>query len=130
MFDRLRNLNPFRQSLEKTRESVFKRVTNLFTTEVIDDDLWDELEELLVRADLGVAITAEVVGRLRERVEREHLTQAPELTAALREELVGMLGGAESVPLVETASQPRVIEVVGVNGVGKTTSIPKLARFL
>ncbi len=130
MFQRLRNLNPFRQSLEKTRESVFKQVTNLFTTEVIDEELWDELEELLVRADLGVSITAEVVDGLRGRVEREHLTQAPELTAALREQLVDMLGGAEGVPLVEVSPGPRVIEVVGVNGVGKTTSIAKLARFL
>ncbi len=130
MFDRLRNLNPFRQSLEKTRESVFKRVTNLFTTEVIDDDLWEELEELLVRADLGVSITAEVVQRLRTRVERERLTAAPQLTAALRDELIAMLGGAEGVPLIEPATSPRVIEVVGVNGVGKTTSIAKLARFL
>ena len=130
MFNRLRNLNPFRQSLEKTREGVFKQVTNLFTTETIDDDLWDELEELLVRADLGVSITAQVVDRLRERVERERLTQAPELTAALRAQLVDMLGGAEGVPLVEVSPGPRVIEVVGVNGVGKTTSIAKLARFL
>ena len=73
MFNRFRGLNPFRQSLEKTRQSVFTRVTNLFTTEVIDDDLWDELEELLIRADLGTTITAEVVQRLRERVERERL---------------------------------------------------------
>ncbi len=130
MFDRFRKLNPFRQGLEKTRESVFKQVTNLFTTEVIDEDLWDELEELLVRADLGVTITADVVQHLRLRVERERLTQAPQLTAALREELIGMLGGSESVPLVEVATRPRVIEVVGVNGVGKTTSIAKLARFL
>lgn len=130
MFQRLRNINPFRQSLEKTRQSVFTQVTNLFTTEVIDDDLWDELEELLVRADLGVTITAEVVGRLRERVEREHLTQAPQLTAALREQLVTMLGGAQSTPLVDVATPPRVIEVVGVNGVGKTTSIAKLAYYL
>jgi fused signal recognition particle receptor len=130
MFNRFRGLNPFRQSLEKTRQSVFTRVTNLFTTEVIDDALWDELEELLVRADLGTAITAEVVRRLRERVEREQLMQAPQLTAALRDELIAMLGGGESVPLADVASRPRVIEVVGVNGVGKTTSIAKLARFL
>jgi len=130
MFQRLRNINPFRQSLEKTRESVFKQVTNLFTTEIIDENLWDELEELLVRADIGVSITAEVVDGLRQRVERERLTQAPELTAALREQLVEMMGGVEGVPLVEVSPGPRVIEVVGVNGVGKTTSIAKLARFL
>jgi len=130
MFQRLRDINPFRQSLEKTRESVFKQVTNLFTTEIIDENLWDELEELLVRADLGVSITAEVVDRLRRHVESERLTQAPELTAALRAQLVEMMGGAEGVPLIEVSPGPRVIEVVGVNGVGKTTSIAKLARFL
>ena len=130
MFNRLRNLNPFRQSLEKTRQSVFKQVTNLFTTEVIDDDLWDELEELLVRADLGVSITNEVVQGLQLRVEREHIVDASKLTAILREQLVDMMGGSEGIGLVEVSPGPRVIEVVGVNGVGKTTSIAKLARFL
>jgi len=130
MFQRLRNINPFKQSLEKTRESVLKQVANLFTTEVIGDDLWEELEELLVRSDFGVTITNELVGKLQLRVERENLTQAPQLTAALREELVTMLGGAEGVGLVEIVGRPRVIEVVGVNGVGKTTSIAKLSYFL
>src|SRR5437870_12646395 len=110
MFDRLRGLSPFRQGLEKTRQSVFTRVTNLFTTEVIDDALWDELEELLVRADLGTAITAEGVQRLRERAEREQWTQAPQLTAALRAELIAMLAGGESVPLPEADARPRAIE--------------------
>lgn len=130
MFGRLRTINPFRQGLEKTRQGVFSQVANLFTTEVIDDDLWDELEELLVRADLGVAITSEVTRSLRERVERERIVEAPALTAALRETLIEMLGGADEVPLVESADRPRVIEVVGVNGVGKTTSIAKLANLL
>ncbi len=130
MFQRLRNINPFKQSLEKTRESVLKQVANLFTTEVIGDDLWEELEELLVRSDFGVTITNELVGKLQLRVERENLTQAPQLTAALREELVTMLGGAEGVGLVEIVGRPRVIEIVGVNGVGKTTSIAKLSYFL
>ncbi len=130
MFNRLRNLNPFRQSLEKTRQSVFKQVTNLFTTEVIDDDLWDELEALLVRADLGVSITNEVVQGLQVRVERERIVDASKLTAVLREQLIDMMGGSEGIGLVEVSPGPRVIEVVGVNGVGKTTSIAKLARFL
>src|SRR5437763_16489091 len=121
MLDRVRGMNPFGQGVETTRQSVATRGTDLFTTEVIGDALWDELEELLVRADLGTAITAEVVQHLRDRVEREQLTQAPQLTAALRDELIAMLGGNESVPLVDVAARPRVIEVVGVNGVGKTT---------
>ena len=85
MFNRLRRLNPFRESLEKTRESVFRQVTHLFTQTIIDESLWDELETLLIRADIGPSITASVIGRLQARVERTGMTQAQELEEALRE---------------------------------------------
>jgi len=129
MFSRLRRLNPFRESLQKTRESVFSQVTRLFTQTVIDDALWDELETLLIRADVGAGITANVIQRLQTRVEREGMTQAHALEAALRDELLGLLGGAEGASLARVTPRT-VILVVGVNGVGKTTSIAKLGRYL
>src|ERR1700756_4818397 len=95
MFERLKRLNPFRESLQKTRDTVFSRVTSLFTQQVIDDALWDELEELLIRADVGVDISLDIIQKLQVRVARERLTQAKELESALREELLVLLGGAE-----------------------------------
>lgn len=129
MFDRLKKLNPFRESLKKTREGVFARMTNLFTQQVITDELWEELEELLIRADVGMDITQDVVQRLQLRVAREHLTQAKELETALREELLSLLGGTTTEGLRRHEPMTTVM-VVGVNGVGKTTSIAKLTRYL
>ncbi len=129
MFDRLKRLNPFRDSLQKTRESVFSRVTSLFTLQVIDDALWEELEELLIRADLGLDITEDLIQKLQLRVARDHLTQARELESALRDELLELLGGPETEGL--RRHEPlTAIMMVGVNGVGKTTSIAKLTRYL
>ena len=129
MFDRLKRLNPFRDSLRKTREGVFSRVTNLFTQQVIDDALWEELEELLIRADMGVDITMGIIQQLQVRVARDHLTQAKELEAALREELLELLGGT-NIPTLAYHPPLTAVMVVGVNGVGKTTSIAKLTKYL
>jgi fused signal recognition particle receptor len=129
MFDRLKRLNPFRESLQKTREGVFSRVTSLFTQQVIDDALWEELEELLIRSDIGVDISLDIIQKLQVRVARERLTQARELEAALRQELMDLLGGAETEGLRRHEPMTTVM-VVGVNGVGKTTSIAKLTKYL
>src|ERR1700716_1995626 len=129
MFDRFKRLNPFRESLRKTREGVFSRVTNLFTQQVIDDALWEELEELLIRSDIGVDISLDIIQKLQLRVEREHLTEAKELEGALRDELLELLGGTETQGLAKHEPMTTIM-VVGVNGVGKTTSIAKLTRFL
>ncbi|MDB5076071.1 MAG: ftsY, partial [Chloroflexi bacterium] len=101
MFDRFKRLNPFRESLRKTREGVFSRVTNLFTQQVIDDALWEELEELLIRSDIGVDISLDIIQKLQLRVEREHLTEAKELEGALRDELLELLGGTETQGLAK-----------------------------
>jgi fused signal recognition particle receptor len=129
MFDRFRGLNPFRDSLRKTREGVFSRVTGLFTQQVIDDALWEELEELLIRADIGVDISLDLIQKLQVRVARDRLTQARELEAALRAELLELLGGVETKGLARNDPMTAIM-VVGVNGVGKTTSIAKLANYL
>src|SRR5438309_2353662 len=125
MFDRLKRLNPFRDSLQKTRETVFSRVTSLLTQQVIDDALWEELEELLIRADMGVDITLDIIQKLQVRVARDRLTQARDLEAALREELLDLLGGVNAEGLRKHEPMTSIM-MVGVNGVGKTTSIAKL----
>ncbi len=129
MLNRLRRLNPFRESLRKTREGVFSRVTSLLTQQVIDDALWEELEELLIRADIGVDISLGIIQQLQMRVARDRLTLARDVEAALREELLGLLGGLETRAMVRHDPLTTIM-VVGVNGVGKTTSIAKLARYL
>jgi fused signal recognition particle receptor len=121
--------NPFRFGLGRTRQ-LFGRVSAaLEADEEITDDLWDELEETLISSDVGVTTSERLMHTLRERVEAEHLTRGSELRAALREELAILLGDPE--PLVFSDSSPiSVYLVVGVNGVGKTTSIAKLANAL
>lgn len=121
--------NPFKLSLGRTRQ-LFGRVSEAFEAdEEISDDLWDELEETLITGDVGVQTTDKLMAALRQRAEAEGLTHASQLRAALKDELELMLGEPE--PLVFSDTSPiSVYLVVGVNGVGKTTSIAKLANVL
>lgn len=123
------SFNPFKLGLGRTRQ-LFGRVNEAFVeADEIIDDLWDELEETLITGDVGVQTTERLLTTLRERVEAEHLTRGSELRDALKEELEILLGDPE--PLVVSESSPvSVYLVVGVNGVGKTTSIAKLANLL
>jgi fused signal recognition particle receptor len=121
--------NPFRFSLGRTRQ-LFGRVNAALETDAaISDELWAELEETLISADVGVQTTEKLMSTLRERVAAEDLERASQLRAALKEELELLLGEPE--PLVFSETSPiTVYLVVGVNGVGKTTSIAKLANLL
>ena len=120
--------NPFRFSLGRTRQ-LFGRVNEALEHDEISDQLWEELEETLIGGDVGVQTTDALMTTLRQRVEAEHLTRGRELRDALKEELELMLGEPE--PLVFSESSPiSVFLIVGVNGVGKTTSIAKLAQLL
>ncbi len=122
MFGRKKELT---QSLTRTRQSFFGRITTLFGANDITEELWQELEELLIQGDVGANTTIEVVDRVRARVDKEHIREADKAEAILKEELVHLLDvrrrPAPRVPL-------NVILIVGVNGSGKTTSIAKLAR--
>jgi fused signal recognition particle receptor len=115
-------------SLTRTRNAVFSRVAELLGASEIDADTWDTLEDLLVRADVGVQTTMHVVDRLRERTREEGLVRADALQTALGEELRALFPPARPLNL---GHQPfDMILIVGVNGSGKTTSIAKLAyRF-
>jgi len=120
--------NVFRFSLGRTRQ-LFGRVNDILEADEITDEVWDELEDTLISGDVGVTTTERLLATLRERVEVEHLERGSELRAALKEELALLLGEPESLIVSET-SPISVYLVVGVNGVGKTTSIAKLANLL
>ena len=121
-FDRLK------AGLAKTKNTLFKQVDNLFKNFVkVDEELLEELEELLIMADVGVNSTQTIIERLREKIKEERISEPEQCQAALREILVDMIGTSEGL-MLDTA--PSVILVIGVNGVGKTTSIAKIANRL
>lgn len=109
--------------LLKTKNAVFGGIANIFSRG-IDEDTYDELEELLICADVGYESTEVILTKLREKIKAEKIKEADEATRALKEILVEMIGEAKPVCLDTT---PSVILVIGVNGVGKTTSIGKIA---
>ncbi len=121
-FDRLK------EGLSKTKNAIFKQVDNLFRSFIkVEEDMLEELEELLIMADVGVNSTELIIERLRERIKDDRITEPEECRVALQEILVGMIGDGEPLKLDTT---PSVILVIGVNGVGKTTSIAKIANRL
>lgn len=117
--------------LEKSRSNVFQKLSKVFTgRRRVDEELMDDLEEALITADVGVDTTMKILDRLRKRARFEAYAEVEELYTMLREEIGGLFAedaqGAATVNEPDPG-QPRVIMVVGVNGVGKTTSIGKLA---
>ena len=117
-----------RRGLNRTSENLVQGMGTLFLgRKEIDEDLLEELESRLLLADVGVDATRDIIGHLTQRVSRKELTHAEGLQAALREELLALLKPCEN-PLDVAGKKPYVILMVGVNGVGKTTTIGKLAR--
>lgn len=115
--------------LEKTKQSFVHQVERIMTGRKVDEELFEELEEILIQADCGVHTSLFLVDQLRERARAEKITEAEELQAVLVEEIVDLLQKNAS-PLRTPTEKPYVIMVVGVNGAGKTTTIGKLAyRF-
>ncbi|MFQ5934071.1 MAG: signal recognition particle-docking protein FtsY [Dehalococcoidia bacterium] len=118
------------EAVQRTRRSWLGRAVRVFNSPKVDKEFWDDLEELLISADVGVQTTTKLSEALQERVKKERLGDANEIRQMLKEEMVNILrapiqngGFLESVD-----SRPAVVLVVGVNGGGKTTSIAKLAR--
>ena len=114
------------QSLKKTRDSVFGAIGAMVSSSEITDELYDDLEEQLILADVGADVAMELVERLRSEVKSRHLKTGDEALAALKSILCEMLSPENEMHL---SGKPTVIMVIGVNGVGKTTSIAKLARL-
>ncbi|MBI2704301.1 MAG: signal recognition particle-docking protein FtsY [Actinobacteria bacterium] len=116
----------FRDRLAKARSRLAGVVGSLRKTK-IDDDIWDELEEALIGADVGIEPTAELLDHLRDRVKAEGLTEGGQLVDALKDEMKQRLSGFD-LSLDYAASKPSVWLFVGVNGVGKTTTIGKVGK--
>ena len=121
------------KGLEKTKESVFGKLTRAVAGKSkIDDDVLDNLEEVLITSDVGVETTLKIIHRIEERVVRDKYVSTTELNTILREEIMALM--AENNALdndnweLPSDHKPYVILVVGVNGVGKTTTIGKLAH--
>jgi fused signal recognition particle receptor len=120
--------NKIRESLARTRNSVFGQISGLFGGGDIDDELWDDLEALLIQADVGVETTQELIETVRERVQQKGIRKSAEAQNILKEEMQKLLEGYRPSE-VDRRRLVTVILVVGVNGSGKTTTIAKLARY-
>ena len=121
-FDKLK------QGLFKTKNAIVGKIDELFKKFVkVDEELFEELEELLISADIGVQTTEEILDELRDIVKDKRIKDSEEVKAELFNILKGMIGEHEPLNLSTT---PSVILVIGVNGVGKTTSIGKIANEL
>jgi len=116
--------------LGKTRESLLGKLSRAVVgRSTVDDEVLDDLEEALVAADVGVDTAVAVVEALQERVAKDKYVGEEELKAMIRETLLASLSGKQSGPQALTSPGPHVTLIVGVNGVGKTTSIGKLAHY-
>ncbi|PQJ73509.1 MULTISPECIES: signal recognition particle-docking protein FtsY [Polaribacter] len=120
------------KGLEKSKESFFGKLTKAVAGKSkVDDDVLDNLEEILVASDVGVSTTLKIIDRIEARVAKDKYVGTDELNRILREEIAGLLSetniGNETEFTIPEGKKPYVIMVVGVNGVGKTTTIGKLA---
>ena len=120
-----------KEAVTRTRESLSERIEDVVGLRPeIDRETLDDLEASLIAADLGTATTNQVLEALREKVDRKQIGDASELKRVLKQELLNILTSADQQPVARVDGEPEVILVVGVNGVGKTTSIGKLAHVL
>ncbi len=117
-----------KQGLAKTRQQLSGQLNSLFGGGKIDAETYEELETILLTADIGVAATAQLLDNLKKRVKRENLEETTALKQALKTELLAVLAPLEK-PLQTNNHQPFVIMLAGVNGAGKTTTIGKLAKL-
>lgn len=121
------------KGLEKTKENVFSKITRAVAGKsTVDDEVLDNLEEVLISSDVSVDTTIKIIERIEDRVSRDKYVNTSELNSVLREEIAALLdennSGNETDYSVPEVEGPYVIMVVGVNGVGKTTTIGKLAH--
>lgn len=115
----------WKEGLAKTSKAAFGQIATLLGATQITPDTWDELEALLVQADLGMDTTDAILDKLEQRVDQEGLVRASDLKNTLREELRSLL---TAPPALDLQHKPTIIMIVGVNGSGKTTSIAKLGQ--
>ncbi|MBU3678329.1 MAG: signal recognition particle-docking protein FtsY [Candidatus Kapabacteria bacterium] len=126
-FDRLK------EGLSKTRNSFVGRLRSLLSGRTIDDTLLSEIEEILITSDVGVETSEKIIARLKERVKSENVTESDAIVGILKEEIAALLMESPAAQddatfAIDETDKPHVIMLIGVNGVGKTTTIGKLAR--
>ena len=122
-FDKLK------QGLTKTKDSINEKINDVFSNfRKVDEDFLEELEEVLIMSDIGIETSTKIIQNLRERNKKEKLEDEEQVKEALREEIQKILDISDNTLKLET--KPSVILVIGVNGVGKTTSIGKIAAKL
>ena len=122
-FDKLK------QGLSKTKQSFNDKVNNVFSAfRKVDEELLEELEEALIMSDVGVETSTKIIANLRDKIKKQNLKEADEVKQALREEIQSIFDEIDNTLHLDTT--PSIILVVGVNGVGKTTSIGKIANRL
>jgi fused signal recognition particle receptor len=123
-FDKLR------KSLKKTKDNLVGKISQVVLRRKIDDDLLDELEEVLIEADVGVKATMRLIEAVKEKARERKLTDGDEVIGLLKEEITAILARDKKPLFPETDTKPVVWLIIGVNGVGKTTTIGKMAtRF-
>ena len=119
--------NKLKEGLGKTRNNFNDKINDVFSAfRKVDEDLLEELEEILIMSDIGFETANNIITRLRERIKKEKISDAEEIKKALKEEMKVILDKTDNSLKLET--KPSVVLVVGVNGVGKTTSIGKIAN--
>jgi len=125
LFDLLKKTEP---GVKRGKETWFGKIANIFSRDAFGDEVWEELEELLVSADAGVETTSKLLSKVKERVKTDRLSEASQIREALKKEMVSLLSIPQRAnPIPEQSGEsPYIILVVGVNGSGKTTSIAKL----
>ena len=122
-FDKLK------QGLNKTKESLNEKINNVFSNfRKVDEDFLEELEEALIMSDIGIETSTKIISNLRDKIKKEKIEDEEQVKEALREEIENILEISDNSLKLET--KPSVILVIGVNGVGKTTSIGKMALRL
>ena len=122
-FDKLKN------GMNKTKSSFDQKIANVFRSfKKVDEDFLEELEEILIMSDIGLDTSVKIIGNLRERLKKEKIQEEEEVKRVLREEMQKILEVTDIRLHLET--KPAIILIVGVNGVGKTTSIGKIAKRL
>ncbi len=126
LFDLLKKTEP---GVKRSKETWFGKIANIFNRDTFGDEVWEELEDLLVSADVGVETTSKLLNKVKQRVKTDRLSEVSQIREALKEEMVSLLSipwRANPIP-EQSRESPYIILVVGVNGSGKTTSIAKLA---
>ena len=122
-FDKLKT------GLNKTKTSFDDKINGVFSTfRKVDEELLEELEEILIMSDIGVETSTKIIANLRDRIKKQKITEEDEVKKALKEEMIQILEAPNKQ--LELNTKPSIILVVGVNGVGKTTSIGKIANKL